>query len=237
MFTPPPSPNPPHNKYEHDDDDFRDSDQIIIDAQVNERKRLVGRKTKWAVVLVPLILVLITAFNRFASQPIVFNFLTSSSSASSNWHSWPPNVDVWRPHRQHLSSRTFDNGSQKLSIAPIHSTSSTTSSSSSSSPSLSSTAGTTSQTPAIPTIPSTAVVPTPFPQPLDSSFQNNFSSVSCYNFFLNMTNTLPFRACRPFSLLLQSSEAFLEVTMFFRRIAVTSLTVSFIYRPRPTFHC
>jgi hypothetical protein len=210
MFTPPPSPNPPHNKYERDDDDFRDSAaQIIIDAQANERKRLVGRKTKWAVVLVPLILVLITAFNRFASQPIMFNFLTSSS-ASSNWHSWPPNVDVWRSHRQHLSSRTFDNGSQKLSVAPVHSKSSSSSSSSPSS--SSSTAETTSQTPAIPTIPSTAVVPTPFPQPLDSSFQNNFSSVSCYNFFLNMTNTLPFRACRPFSLLLQSSEAFLEVT-------------------------
>jgi len=36
----------------------------------------------------------------------------------------------------------------------------------------------------------------------------NFSSLSCFNFFSNMTNTPAFRSCRPFSLLLQASEAF-----------------------------
>jgi hypothetical protein len=63
--------------------------------------------------------------------------------------------------------------------------------------------------PVIPT--STPVLPTPFPQPLDSSLTRNFTTSACYEFFLNMTNTLPFRSCRPFSLLLQSSSQFTQV--------------------------
>jgi hypothetical protein len=63
--------------------------------------------------------------------------------------------------------------------------------------------------PPIPT--TTPVLPTPFPQPLDTSLNRNFKDQACYDFFLNMTNTLPFRSCRPFSLLLQSSSEFTQV--------------------------
>jgi hypothetical protein len=74
---------------------------------------------------------------------------------------------------------------------------------------------TTSSTTLLPIVPiTTPVLPTPFPQPLDSSLTRNFTTSACYQFFLNMTNTLPFRSCRPFSLLLQSSSEFTEVTFF-----------------------
>lgn len=62
----------------------------------------------------------------------------------------------------------------------------------------------------VPTVPVSAVVPTPFPQPWDSGIQQNFSTTTCLNFFANMTNTLPFRACRPLSLILQSSTAIFQ---------------------------
>ncbi|KAF8644928.1 hypothetical protein AX16_008210 [Volvariella volvacea WC 439] len=62
----------------------------------------------------------------------------------------------------------------------------------------------------LPTVPTDPTIPTPFPQPFDSSLTQNFSSLSCFNFFQNMTSSRPFRTCRPFSLLLQSSNAFLN---------------------------
>lgn len=63
----------------------------------------------------------------------------------------------------------------------------------------------------IPTIPSTApILPTPFPQALDSGLSQNFSSSSCSSFFANMTSDASFRTCRPFSLLLGSSAAFIN---------------------------
>ncbi|KAF8830778.1 uncharacterized protein C8R40DRAFT_1171780 [Lentinula edodes] len=68
----------------------------------------------------------------------------------------------------------------------------------------------TSQT--LPTIPDSApVLPTPFPQPWDSSITQNFSTQSCYNFFLNMTNSDDFRSCRPFGLLQNTSDDFADL--------------------------
>ncbi|GAW04897.1 hypothetical protein LENED_006716 [Lentinula edodes] len=66
----------------------------------------------------------------------------------------------------------------------------------------------TSQT--LPTIPD-SVLPTPFPQPWDSSITQNFSTQSCYNFFLNMTNSDDFRSCRPFGLLQNTSDDFADL--------------------------
>ncbi|KAF8273477.1 hypothetical protein EI94DRAFT_1564108 [Lactarius quietus] len=63
----------------------------------------------------------------------------------------------------------------------------------------------------VPTIPtSSPVLPTPFPQPFDTTFTNNFTTTSCEDFVTNMTQSLPFRQCRPFSFLSQSSSAFLQ---------------------------
>jgi hypothetical protein len=63
--------------------------------------------------------------------------------------------------------------------------------------------------PVVPSAPPT--LPTPFPQPFDSGIAQNFSSITCSNFFANMTNAAPFRSCRPFSLLLGSSSQFINV--------------------------
>ncbi|KAG7094627.1 hypothetical protein E1B28_005451 [Marasmius oreades] len=65
----------------------------------------------------------------------------------------------------------------------------------------------------IPTVPSTPPpLPTPFPQPFDSDLGQNFSTQSCYDFLLNMTNTQPFRSCRPFGMLVAGSEGFADAS-------------------------
>ncbi|KAI0064371.1 hypothetical protein BV25DRAFT_1783216, partial [Artomyces pyxidatus] len=70
--------------------------------------------------------------------------------------------------------------------------------------------GTQSAGQGIPTIPtSPPVLPTPFPQPWDTTLNQNFTSAACQAFVANMTGTAPFRQCRPFSLLSQTSSAFL----------------------------
>ncbi|KAF7306465.1 hypothetical protein MIND_00437700 [Mycena indigotica] len=61
----------------------------------------------------------------------------------------------------------------------------------------------------VPVVPTSPTLPAPFPQPFDTALSQNFSTISCFNFFQNMTNTVPFRSCRAFSLLLQSSNAFI----------------------------
>jgi len=53
-------------------------------------------------------------------------------------------------------------------------------------------------------------VPTPFPQPFDSSLSFNFSTATCSSFFSDFTANITFRACRPFSLLLGTSSAFFD---------------------------
>ncbi|KAK7453243.1 hypothetical protein VKT23_011919 [Stygiomarasmius scandens] len=75
---------------------------------------------------------------------------------------------------------------------------------------------TTATSQGVPTIPVTPPVlptpflqPTPFPQPWDESGLGlNFSTQGCLDFFQNMTNTAPFRSCRPFSVLSLWSSSF-----------------------------
>ncbi|KAA1472529.1 hypothetical protein DENSPDRAFT_757870, partial [Dentipellis sp. KUC8613] len=63
----------------------------------------------------------------------------------------------------------------------------------------------------VPTIPtSPPVLPTPFPQPFDTTMNSNYSSTSCQQFMVNMTSGEPFRQCRPFSFLSQTSSAFIQ---------------------------
>ena len=86
---------------------------------------------------------------------------------------------------------------------------------------------------ALPTIPSSPpTLPTPFPQAFDGTFAQNFSSVSCLNFFNNMTASTDFRECRPFSFLFSTSSTFINVSflhlqshcLFNRNLSRPSLT-------------
>lgn len=65
----------------------------------------------------------------------------------------------------------------------------------------------------VPTVPSTPPnLPTPFPQPFDSDLGQNFSTQSCFDFLVNMTNTQPFRSCRPFGMLVDGSTGFADAS-------------------------
>ncbi|KAH7912197.1 hypothetical protein BJ138DRAFT_1005019 [Hygrophoropsis aurantiaca] len=154
-------------------------------------KRRPSRSLRWTIYLVPLVLILIAASTRFAAHPAAFDSF-SPSAAQLEWRSWTAQLVNWTPHARHLDE-----------VAPLVP-----------SPEPNRVNGTPSVfargTPTSPTVPVNPVLPTPFPQPFDSTLSTNFSSTSCYNFFVNMTQTDAFRSCRPFSLLLKHSEAFEE---------------------------
>lgn len=140
------------------------------------------RRTKWTVVLFPVALIIIMLSTRYFARPRSIDHISSNLSAL-DWQSWRPHRQVHQKHRRATSTTL---------VLPT---------ASSSSPAVPQT---------LPPIPSaTPILPTPFPQAFDTSLTRNFSAQSCYDFFTNMTSTLPFRSCRPFSLLLQSSEAFI----------------------------
>ncbi|KAF9467744.1 hypothetical protein BDZ94DRAFT_1287463 [Collybia nuda] len=99
------------------------------------------------------------------------------------WHSLVTTTGIWTPHKRHPAPEPQKSGSPTpttLVNAPL------------------------------PTIPTNAILPTPFPQPFDSDITQNFSSISCFSFFSNMTNAPAFRSCRPFSMLQQSSSDFIN---------------------------
>ncbi|KZT60956.1 hypothetical protein CALCODRAFT_428519 [Calocera cornea HHB12733] len=60
-----------------------------------------------------------------------------------------------------------------------------------------------------PSVPSPALpVPTPFPAPFDISISLNVTTPSCVNFFNTFIQNVTFRACRPFGMLMSSSQQF-----------------------------
>ncbi|EJU02452.1 hypothetical protein DACRYDRAFT_22092 [Dacryopinax primogenitus] len=60
-----------------------------------------------------------------------------------------------------------------------------------------------------PSVPSPALpVPTPFPAPFDISLSFNVTTPSCINFFNTFIQNVTFRACRPFGMLMSSSQQF-----------------------------
>ena len=169
-------------------------------AQV--QKKRAGRRTRWTVVLVPLVLIFIALSTRYLTHPVAFDAL---SSRSSSWSS----VKDWTPHKRHAApdpvpatsvATTVDNSQPTgtdLSLAPSATSAPTQVDSSNTK------------------VPWTApVLPTPFPQPFDSTLSTNFTTVGCQDFILNMTQTAPFRECRPFSLLVGDSNAFITVSLF-----------------------
>jgi len=215
MFTPPPSPSPPELKFQQPINDSSlniATDDILspVSPSSADAKRTISRRTKWAVLAVPLVLVLITATTRYLTHPAAFDILAGSSEGDS----WIALGD-WRPHKRHPEPQSAGS-SVAFPTAPL------TSSSLASTTATSLTPGASAQT--VPTIPSVSpALPSPFPQVFDTSLQANFSTTGCQNFFLNMTSTPAFNSCRPFSLLLQSSQAFNKVGRF---------TVSVVRRKR-----
>lgn len=188
MFTPPPSPGPTANFTPVSNP----TSQSSIGPTLGAKKRT-GRQFRRAVIIVPLVLMAITISARLLS------LTPFSPPVPVSWHGLIADGSNRRPHRRH----------------PLPEPQMPQSSSSSSAPSTSTSLGAASSTgisnQITPTVPSSPPpLPTPFPQPFDGNLAQNFSSVSCFNFFGNMTNTQPFRACRPFSLLLQSSDSFIN---------------------------
>ncbi|KAJ7739968.1 hypothetical protein DFH07DRAFT_839461 [Mycena maculata] len=211
MFTPPPSPGQSPRK------DPRDVPPVTDAAMEHPMspgglKRRIGRRTRWTVITVPIVLVLITASTRYLTHPAAFDMF--SEPPSLNWETLSSRASNWSPHEPHLPvvPRAADTASTLGSLSGSDSLASLTGSSTSAASSVASTSTlppTSDQT--VPTVPpSPPTLPTPFPQPFDSALSQNFSSLSCFNFFSNMTNTVAFRACRPFSLLLQASDAFIQ---------------------------
>ncbi|KAG8758711.1 hypothetical protein FRC14_007555 [Serendipita sp. 396] len=91
---------------------------------------------------------------------------------------------------------------------------STGSSPSSSNPSSNTSTGSSSATTTVaPPVAATPVLPTPFPQPFDSTLSTDFATGTCQIFFANLTSNISFRQCRPLSLLLPSSNAFLQAQL------------------------
>ncbi|KAK7044769.1 hypothetical protein R3P38DRAFT_2766352 [Favolaschia claudopus] len=213
MFTPPPSPGRPpadlKNGLVLPKDgavaNIPNSGSATHPMSPETLKRRIGRRTKWTVILVPVVLILIAASTRYLTHPAAFDMF--SDSASLNWETFAEQASDWTPHKRHAPAppllEVSTAGSQTVSSASL------TGAAASTSPPASSQLPISAQT--VPTIPaSPPALPTPFPQPFDSDLSQNFSSVSCFNFFANMTNTPAFRSCRPFSLLLQASEGFLS---------------------------
>ncbi|KAK7453241.1 hypothetical protein VKT23_011917 [Stygiomarasmius scandens] len=154
-------------------------------------KRRLASRLKWSSLLIPILLIVITASTRWISHPAVLDFVGVRHHHADE--------SLLHIHRRHP---TPQDNSISISIG-------------SSTPDLgSSTAVPTTTTAAasqgVPTIPVTPpVLPTPFPQPWDESgIGLNFSTQGCLDFFQNMTNTAPFRSCRPFSMLSLWSSSF-----------------------------
>ena len=174
---------------------------------IQDYKRQIAWRTGLTVILLPLLLALVTLTMRFSSRPL---FLDSPTGSSPRTRINFATGSVRAEHSAHVLHRRQTSRATMKSDEPP----STTNSAGVNFPSQSSP----SSPPYGTTIPSSPpVLPTPFPQPFESTLGLNFTTNSCTTFFLNMTQTLPFRQCRPFSFLSQASNSFLQVsvTVFF----------------------
>src|SRR5712691_12640691 len=156
------------------------------------------------VIVVPLVLVVITFLKRSASHAFLLDLLAGPSPG--------PRVltrtdEAGRPalalHRRQAGAITMSSSSAVPSTSGTDIVF----------PSVTTPTSTPGPSQTIPTIPSSPpVLPTPFPQAFDTTLGNNFTTNSCQTFFTNMTQAPPFRQCRPFSFLSQTSSAFLQVS-------------------------
>jgi len=197
MFTPPPSPGPyrtsatgpaPHESSTHEKEDH---------TQTEHAKQRTGRRLRLAVICVPLIVIILTLWAGYSTSRATQESFYRPPPLP--WHAWIQDPLRRLHKRQPLPEP--QSGPSLGSVKP-------TSTSAGATPSPSTTAIPNQPVPSVPSAP--PVLPTPFPQPFDGGVAQNFSSLSCSSFFSNMTSATPFRSCRPFSLLLQTSAAFIN---------------------------
>ena len=243
MFTPPPSPAPARiARYSSSDPDSSKQDEPLPQyaqyaqytqytdtlsctqpgsSSVNlaashidptyrsyQMKKQTGRRTKWFIILAPALLILITLSTRYISQPILRAVQPHHiRPVDPIWPPTPVHAPILKRAPQASGTATPSASPSALSLASPTNSASSLASSLSSSPSP-------SGTQLLPTIPSSPpVLPTPFPQPWDTTLSNNFSTANCQNFFNNITQATSFRECRPFSLLQKVSSAFIQVSV------------------------
>lgn len=229
MFTPPPSPlrlplQP--ERLSMDEKSFSNSESVLEvegnEAEMSARsmvsldlqkKKGIGRRVRWIVVLVPIVLIL-----------VAFSTHLASSSSPFLMHNAPGNLETWQPEHDNIFSSSFHKRTPSPQSQPQALTISNTVSASrlstnpsgtqSNSATPTTSISQTSQTiPPAPPASAPPVLPTPFPQPFDSvGATTNLSTSSCQTFFQNMTQADDFRKCRPLSLLLQYGSAFFEVS-------------------------
>jgi hypothetical protein len=176
---------------------------------IQDHKRQIAWRTGLTVIILPLLLALVTLVTRFSSRPLFLDSLTGPSPRTRVNFAVG---NVRAGHSVHVLHRRQTSTTMQSDEPP-----STSSSAGVNFPSQSSSS---SPPPSVTMIPSSPpVLPTPFPQPFETTLGLNFTTNSCTTFFLNMTQTLPFRQCRPFSFLSQASSSFLQVsvTIFFSR--------------------
>lgn len=233
MFTPPPSPfRPPlqPDALPMDEKDFSESEfgqdaeegrtietAILLTMSHAEleqqRKKGVGRRIRWIVVLVPAILILIALSTHIASSCSPFSTRHAFQSLERQHHR---NVSSGHFHKRSPIPQTQPQGLTLSNTASVTGSQlSTNPSGSSNSPTSTNPVPQTSQTiPPAPPASAPAVLPTPFPQPFDSvGATTNLSTSSCQAFFQNMTQADDFRKCRPLGLLLQFGSDFIEVSL------------------------
>lgn len=196
MFTPPPSPFPSKSselpELEMTNDTPTHAIPSAFPIHPYQSKQKYTLTLRWTILLVPVTLIAIGLSTQFFIHPAPFDAFSPTSI--HGWTSWTKSLTDWSLHERHKPTKDL------LQLAVVSNTNA--------SPFIR--RSTPSTTP-VPTIPINPTLPTPFPQPYDTTLSSNFSTTSCYNFFLNMTQTDALRSCRPFSLLLTHSQAFIQV--------------------------
>jgi hypothetical protein len=191
MFTPPPSPLPTKSselpQLEMINDTPTHANSSAFPTHSYQSKQKYTLTLRWTILLVPVTLIAIGISTRFFIHPAPFDAFSPTSI-----HEWTRSLTNWSLHERHKPTKNL------LQLAVVSDTNAL--------PIIR--RSTPSATP-VPTIPINPTLPTPFPQPYDTTLSSNFSTTSCYNFFLNMTQTDALRSCRPFSLLLTHSQAFI----------------------------
>ena len=216
MFTPPPSPQPSGTS----GFDISVPTPVLCGEPSTEKtkletsswnshdtKRRAGKRFLWAVILVPFILI---AFTVYGGGGFPTSFLRKSAprvfSSSPSWFGLKnSHQSKWKrgPNSHSIVSSSSSSSSSSLSAPPTSTSTSSGSATSSSS----------SSTQTLPSVPSSPpVLPTPFPQAFDGILTQNFTTSSCLNFFNNMTASMEFRSCRPFSFLSSTSSTFINVS-------------------------
>lgn len=191
-------------------------------ATTNSASHQKPQRFQWRLVIVvlPITFILIVTIVMIASQGSIAGSLSSSrkgileDTVIVHHGDWRHRRDSIRIDEAKVYKRQ---DSPVLSLGDLNSSPTTTPTPTSSLPNteegsngFTEATSTTSILTVAPSVPSDPAVPTPFVQPFDETLSSDFLTGTCQLFFANLTTALEFRQCRPFSLLLSSSQAFLS---------------------------